>query len=107
MLYVPILHAIGIAVAVISAFTGPAKATDYNCVPLEVAILDTRVRVQCAAPAPKCRGSYPTDTGNAVIYFAVSTSDDQEWVNRFVQIADIAITSGMPIRFSFTSGDFS
>src|ERR1700737_2782951 len=107
MLYVPILHAIGLAVAFISAFPGPAKATDYNCFPLEVAVLDTRVHVQCAAPAPKFRGSYPTDTGNPVIYFAVSTSDDQDWVNRFIQIADIAITSGMPIRFSFTSGDIT
>ena len=99
--------AVGVALAINITVLSSASAVDYNCVPLEVAVLDKRVHVECAEPAPKTRGSYPTDTGNAIRYFAVSLSNNQEWVNRFLQVADIAITSGHPIRFSFTSGDYS
>lgn len=89
------------------AMIRPANAVDYNCVPLEVVVLSNRVHVQCAAPAPKTRGDYPTDTGDAVKFFAVSLSANQDWVNRFIQIADIAIASGLTIRYSYTSGDYS
>jgi hypothetical protein len=91
----------------------PANAVDYNCVPLEVAVLRSgppkvhRVHVQCAAPAPKTRGGYPTDSGDAIVFFAVSLSANQDWVNRFIQIADIGIASGLTIRYSYTSGDHS
>jgi hypothetical protein len=80
---------------------------EYNCVPLEVAVLDNRVHVECAAPAAKTRGDYPVDVGDSIRYFAVSLSDDPGWVHRLVQLAEIAITSGRPIRFSFKSGDYS
>ena len=89
------------------ATMGTAHATDYNCVPLEVSVLDNRVHVQCAEPAPKTRGSYPKDTGHSIIYFAVALSSDQAWVDRFIQTANISINTGLPLRFGYTSGDYS
>ena len=99
--------AIGIALVVNVTSVSAASAVDYNCVPLEVAVFDNRVHDECAEPAPKTRGSYPTDTGNSIRYFAVSLADNQDWVNRFLQVTNVAINSGRPIRFSFTSGDYS
>ncbi|MBM3744311.1 MAG: hypothetical protein FJW34_00765 [Acidobacteria bacterium] len=82
------------------------SAVDYNCVPLEVALLENRAHVLCAEPAPKTRGSFPVDTGHAIRYFAVPYTDTQ-WAERFIRLSNIAITSGLVIRFSFTSGDYS
>jgi hypothetical protein len=98
---------IGAAVAMTVAGAGVARAVDYTCIPLEVATLDNRVHVECAEPAPKTRGSYPTDTGHSIRYFALSLSANQDWLNRFVQMSTIAINSGSPIQFSFDSGDYS
>jgi hypothetical protein len=53
---------LGINLAVIR----PANAVDYNCVPLEVAVLNELVHDECASPAPKTRGGYPTDTGHSI-----------------------------------------
>lgn len=77
-----------------------------NCVPLEVAVLDNHAHVLCAEPIPTYRGGYPLDNGYAVKYFAVPLSDNN-WSGRFIQVADIALASGMPVRFSYTSGDYS
>lgn len=98
---------VGVVLGTSFAMIRPANAVDYNCVPLEVAVLSNRVHVECAAPAPKTRGGYPTDTGDPIKFFAVSLSANQDWVNRFIQAADIAIASGLTIRFSYTSGDYS
>ena len=98
---------VGAALVITVAAVSAASAVDYNCVPLEVATLDNRVHVECAEPAPKTRGSYPMDTGHSIRYFAVSLSANQDWSSRFLQVANIAITSGNPIQFSFTSGDYS
>jgi hypothetical protein len=92
---------LGLAAAV------PARGAEYHCVPLEVAVLDARVHVECAAPAPKTRGAYPVDTGHAIVYFAVSLTGDAEFANRFIKMADLAITAGLPIHFLYTSGDYS
>lgn len=78
----------------------------FSCVPLEVDVSEVRAQVLCAEPIPVYRGGYPQDNGYAVKYFAVSL-DDSNWSGRFIQVADIAIASGMPVLYSYTSGDYS
>src|SRR5215468_4614871 len=101
---------VGVVLGISISILSPAHAADYNCVPLEVAVIkdpsQARVHVLCAElnTGP---GNYPTDTGNAIQFFAVSLSADPGYVKRFIQTADIAITSGLTIRFSYNSGDYS
>jgi hypothetical protein len=83
-----------------------AHAVDYHCVPLEVAVREQLVHVECAPPAPLTRGGFPKDTGHEIRFFAVSLSDNPAWIERFIQTANIAITSGRPMRLSFDSGDY-
>lgn len=84
----------------------PAVAADYVCVPLEVSVLDNRAHVECAAPAGKTRGGYPVDTGHAIVYFAVPLTDTA-WAGRFIQVANLSMTSGMPMLIRYASGDYS
>lgn len=84
----------------------PAAAADYVCVPLEVSVLDNRAHVECAAPAGKTRGGYPVDTGHALVYFAVPLTD-AAWAGRFIHVANLSMTSGMPMRIRYVSGDYS
>ena len=98
--------AAGMVVSLALAVPPSVHAVDYHCVPLEVAVLEKLAHVECAAPAPKTRGGYPEDTGHAIRFFAVPLSENQEWIERFIQIAGIAITSGRPLRLSFDSGDY-
>lgn len=86
--------------------TAPAAAADYVCVPLEVSVLDNRAHVECAAPAGKTRGGYPADTGHAIVYFAVPLTDTA-WAGRFIQTANLSMTSGMPMLIRYVSGDYS
>jgi hypothetical protein len=85
---------------------GAGSAVTFNCVPLEVTVLDASARVLCAEPMTKYRPGYTVDNGYAVKYFAVPLTDGN-WSGRFIQVGDIAMASGMPIRFSYTSGDYS
>jgi hypothetical protein len=98
--------AVGIALGIAMAMAGGAIADDYSCVPLEVAVLDNRAHVRCAEPPPKSRIGYPRDVGYPIMYFAAPLSDP-EWANRFIQMANVAMTAGRTIRFSYTSGDYS
>jgi hypothetical protein len=110
MMYRYLLSTIVGALGLTVATTNPAMADDvaYNCVPHEVAVYDNYAYVECAKPAPKCRGDYPTDTdGNKIKFFGVSGSVDPDWMNRIIQITNIAITSGMPITFIYRSQDYS
>ena len=84
---------------------GAGSTVTFTCVPLEVAVLDASVRVWCAEPIIKYRSGYPLDNGYAVQYFAVPLSDSN-WSGRFIQLGDIAVATGMPIRFAYTSGDY-
>ena len=93
---------LGIALPAVGA--GATKT--LACVPLEVAILEDDAYVLCAEPITAYRGGYPLDNGYAVSYFAVPLSDSN-WSSRFIQVADIAMASGMPVIFSYTSGDYS
>jgi hypothetical protein len=70
-------------------------------------LLGLSVALLRAAPAPKTRGGYPTDAGNAIRFFAVALAANPDWSNRFLQLADIAIASGLTLRYSYTSGDYS
>jgi hypothetical protein len=79
---------------------------DYSCVPVEVAVFADRAHVECAAPAPKTRGSYPVDTGHSIVYFSVSKSDS-DWAGRFVHVANLAMASGLPMIIRYRSGDYS
>ena len=93
-----------VAAAMVAA--APAVAADYICVPLEVSVLDNRAHVECAAPAGKTRGGYPVDTGHAIVYFAVPLTD-AAWAGRFIHVATLSMTSGMPMLIRYASGDYS
>lgn len=78
-----------------------AAAADYHCVPLEISVLSNSVRVLCAKPQ---RSGYPRDAGNEIKYFAVGRTSSVKH-KLFYQMANIALTSGLLLRFSYTSGD--
>lgn len=82
-------------------------AADYNCVVLETLVTGDSLRIECAEPATLTRGSYPVDTGHRIRAFAVDRFDDTAWVDSVLEMTDLAIASGMPIRFSYQSGDYS
>jgi hypothetical protein len=100
-----VLLAILLVLSTSMPVAGADTTKTYNCVPLEVAVLDNRAHVLCAEPIQAYRGGYPLDNGYAVKYFAVPISD-RNWSGRFIQVADIAMASGMPVRFNYTSGDY-
>lgn len=85
---------------------GAAGPVTFTCVLLDLEVLDVRAQVLCAEPITVYRGGYPLDNGYAVKYFAVPLSKT-DWSGRFIQVADIAMASGMPVRLSYTSGDYS
>ena len=85
---------------------GAALSKDFNCVPIEVAVLDNRAHVLCAEPQPKYRGGYPVDNGDRIAYFAVPLSD-ANLSSRFIQVGNTAMAAGITIRFSYISGDYS
>lgn len=84
---------------------GADFSRDFNCVPLEVSVLDNRAHVLCAEPSDH-RGGYPVDNEYRITYFAVPLSQE-DWSSRFVYVGNIAMAAGMPIRFSYISGDYS
>ncbi len=82
-----------------------AEAKSFSCVPLEVQENTNLAQVLCAAPS-KFRGGYPIDTHHTITYFAVPMNNPI-FAKRFIQLANIAITAGFTLRFSYTSGDYS
>jgi hypothetical protein len=100
-----LLLAVLLELATFAPAAGDGSAVTFTCVPLEVVVLDASARVLCAEPITVYRGGYPLDNGYPVKSFAVSLSDSN-WSGRFIQVGDIAMASGMPILFSYTSGDY-
>lgn len=90
------------------ALAGTAAATDYYCVPLETLVRADRAHVLCAEPI-STRFGYPKDPpGSAyqIKFFAVPLTN-QGWADRFIRVADLAQVSGLTLRLSYNSGDFS
>lgn len=97
-----------IATGLMLAVSAASIAEDYYCVPIETAVLANRTHVRCSEPI-FVRYGYPQDppgSGQAISYFAVPLSNPA-WARRFIQTVDLAQTTGLTLRFSYTSGDTS
>ena len=82
----------------------PSLTRHYNCVPLEVAVLETSAHVLCAPPNPAMRSAtYPLDDGREIRYFAVPLSK-ADFAGRFIQLSNTAMVSGHTMFFKYTSG---
>lgn len=82
-----------------------ATGVTHYCVPRSILEDTQSVRVECVRPSTKVRCGFPEDppgSGNDVTTYAVKS--DLPWSRRFAYMANMAITSGATLRFSFSSG---
>jgi hypothetical protein len=81
-----------------------AHAVTYDCVPDAVAEMENRIHVHCAEP-PSDRAGYPDDNGEKISFFVVPLAAEQEFLRRFVDMSETAISAGLVLRLTFASGN--
>jgi len=93
-----------VALGLSAADARAQAAKDYNCVVLSVTQLTDRIEVSCGQPGPT-RGDYPADTGYLIQSFAVPLTN-ADFAGRFAQLANLAMTAGIPMWLRYISGDY-